>query len=980
MRKIILIGLLFYMCLSVPVMALSEEEPTSTTGGAAKRAFETLSANVGEISKANDEFFSLTTRRNAIIEFYSGKEKELVNEITSLKKDYNSLKSSIESAEDYKGFIKNLQKTEEFKNSFTDTLENLDKSTKSLQAGADELKTSISNNIDELEHIQKGLDDSITLRSDMTFKEILKKKRPGTDLLKLEVLPESGASNVTKGIAIINLGLYAYDVHNRLDSLMKDIAYGEADCKDYIMTGLSIGSLIPGVGLVYQAASIEETFELILGKKTIINENYSNAAQKVSELAEYVIGESMFDLLENKYYEQLENAKSADEVSEIISYAKNDHIELLVQLQETITDIRNNVRALEDENNPALNAVVYSLNNLESLITNYSREEVHNKGFESRYLEMAFTPRLNKLVNQSKEFYKKKYDELQQNVEEVSNVLNEMDDGSKVIKDAAITFENTSLEELVSLIDSETGNDYMGLIQQEHSQTIQPVSGDDETITEDDSKSDELSEDDSDEKKPTANSDVTQEKLEELEGKSREQLALKQQSNEINSKLSWNWQQKASYEDQLALLSNEKNELKDQLAEIESKLSEYQGKKTGLDKQEIIDKLENIRNGFVYAQYLKEKYNGDYNQLSYSEKFKLKKYSKIIYDNTYQTVYLFQNGYKHVKEAVDAYNQALSYQSENQAILAEITNLRAQQEELKNRISQIDAQMEILESSIAVLEPTIQALEEQGADMAEQISESQDYLSGLVSDVQDLEKQELAEEQAPSDNSETAPSYSGFLSALSTNGTLTGARPRSDTEPHVGMALTPIENNSGIFSGDYTIDTQSNSDSSGEYSYLSWGTWDETNPPQIYTENNGNVNTLAGGHWIMGELATDIPRQGSASYQGELIGDYKGFSSREAGVMTGSVSLNANFSNATITGSMNILRNNAQWANPTLQNSYLDAKHNAFGAELSGGYGGNVSGRFYGGKGTIPAEVGGDWWYLNNDGSAAVGIFRGKKQ
>jgi len=232
--------------------------------------------------------------------------------------------------------------------------------------------------------------------------------------------------------------------------------------------------------------------------------------------------------------------------------------------------------------------------------------------------------------------------------------------------------------------------------------------------------------------------------------------------------------------------------------------------------------------------------------------------------------------------------------------------------------------------------------------------------------------------------------YTGLISFIN-NGAIIGGDfegTTTKTPPSIGMSMRNVNNMDGVFNGNFTIASKVSSDSSGAYSYLSWGLWSASNAA-TFAQNNSVVTSLvSGGEWSMGKVALDIPKQGSATYIGQLSGDYNATVAAVPGgpgAMSGSINFNANFATGALTGSLKIKHNNILWANSSLTNGQVVFDPGNGGsahiqAGLSGGSAGGITGGFFGKNGVTPAESGGLWWLRKANNTSAAGLYRAKKQ
>jgi len=306
----------------------------------------------------------------------------------------------------------------------------------------------------------------------------------------------------------------------------------------------------------------------------------------------------------------------------------------------------------------------------------------------------------------------------------------------------------------------------------------------------------------------------------------------------------------------------------------------------------------------------------------------------------------------------------------------------------KNKMSQLQSELSNLDASLADLQRQLNDISTYHP--SNDLIRNQRNLKNLVVDYLDATKVQIGVNQEAKVNAVT--NYQGSFSSITSSVSAT-AGISTTAAPFIGMELHP-KNTSAVFSGSFKIKTQTHTDISGVYNYLSWGTWNATTTPspRLTFRTDGAVFPLIGGHWLMGIEAVDIPRTGSASYHGYLSGDFVSASGiRSPGLMGGAVNFNANFGSGTLTGNINAVKtgSSASWANGTFTNGRIetgDAGPNhtttSFHTRLTGGTitAGGIQGVFFGARGKVPAEAGGSWYIDQSNGSAASGIFRAKKQ
>jgi len=473
------------------------------------------------------------------------------------------------------------------------------------------------------------------------------------------------------------------------------------------------------------------------------------------------------------------------------------------------------------------------------------------------------------------------------------------------------------------------------------------------------------------------------EKRTKLEDKSREQLALQKEKGTIDSKIRSKNQQKRSYQNQINSLKNQENDLENQLRQVERQLAGGGSNSSSQDRDEI-RKLERALEAFTYAANLNRKYRGDFSKITGKESAQLKIRASIALGAGKYYKVLFNGAKKYVGKLQAKLD---SYQNQSGLSASDRKSFERQRDRIKRQLKEVKSSQHDLDYKLYSLNSTIRRLENDSKSLVVQLEDSREDLQDLVSDVTDLVKEQVASTQNPSN----APyiRYGGNISSLHSNnfGTIVSRGHGLDRSvaSAIGMELNP-ESRSGIYGGDFNIATMTNSDSSGTYNYMSWGTWDRTTPAQTITRTSGEVGGLSGGFWARGLGTKDIPRQGSATYSGNLSGNYRSPAlAIEYGTMSGTITLQADFANEKISGTLNILHNNAPWTNASFANENLHTDYGYFstdnvpltGSNVNHGY---VAGRLFGEVGAIPVEAGGGWSVSQTDNSTAVGIFRAKKQ
>lgn len=419
----------------------------------------------------------------------------------------------------------------------------------------------------------------------------------------------------------------------------------------------------------------------------------------------------------------------------------------------------------------------------------------------------------------------------------------------------------------------------------------------------------------------------------------------------------------------LEKLSREQLELRVEIDSIEYQLASYQNRANSIyneiqrlqkeqnnstvDNSAEIDALEQDRLRLARAILLYKKYEGDYSKIGWKDKIILNALAKSLGLSSRK---LFESPYFYYKQTKRKINILVN---SNQYVS--------------------DPQLAELQRELSKLNSKISELEDDRQQLVTDYNDNQEELADLVDDIKKFEKAQLA---ATGDdtwygNAKYRGTYAG---AYSTGGSNSG-RAYLNSSIRSGEHVT-FDNNWGVISGNFPIETIRKSDSSGRYDYLSWGRWELTSPPQIITEPGGHVNVFDQGQWLLGEAVTDLPMNGVAVYVGEISGDHSHNGNTYLNSITGVATLNADFGTRQFTGNFNFIKNGSPWVNANIPSSQIDGDGNIYGTFNNNATpGGAMYGQFYGPEGNgVPPEAGGGWHYSTSDGTQAVGIFRTKKQ
>lgn len=459
-----------------------------------------------------------------------------------------------------------------------------------------------------------------------------------------------------------------------------------------------------------------------------------------------------------------------------------------------------------------------------------------------------------------------------------------------------------------------------------------------------------------------------------LNEKALKQISQQENLNRIDTKLNSTNRRKDGYDQMHDKLSNKKNDLEHQLSQIESQLSQRRTN-TNHQRKTDINKLERYLEAYRYSESLYNKYNGDISKITWEEKRGLYRRSRLVLKSPKHYKTLFKTGRllaNTCQDQLDRYRTSSVPNGNKQ-------ELERQRSNLINEIRKVTSDLRTAENNLSSFSRSIKDLQTEQRNTSAQYEVSRKNLIDLASDIQDLQK----EQQAALPTTTSTPVYTGHFAAISNDGWTKDAQVKTNNpqeRPYVGMELQPWSEY-GVYLGQYNIATLHTSDSYGNYSYMSWGRWDGTNPPQRYIDLDGTGTTFAGGTWFIGSAIKNIPQQGSAKYLGDIEGDYRGPSNiREEGVISGTITLNSNFSNASLTGNVNIFRNGTPLINSALTNGRIDLQSGIFATDIQGADNGSVNGQFGGIDGTIPTEAGGGIWYEINNSHGIEAIFHAKQQ
>lgn len=183
-------------------------------------------------------------------------------------------------------------------------------------------------------------------------------------------------------------------------------------------------------------------------------------------------------------------------------------------------------------------------------------------------------------------------------------------------------------------------------------------------------------------------------------------------------------------------------------------------------------------------------------------------------------------------------------------------------------------------------------------------------------------------------------------------------------------------------------------ETTGHYSYTAWGEWSQTGG--LRTEHNGGsgVEQMAmHNNWAVGQATEDLPRQGSATYNGVAqghwytAGDLGNDANRPSygGGISGTVSMTVNFANTSVVAGVLDLHKvgGGNFATATMDNMQINRESSAFAGRLIGpniaptqSYNNKIHGQF---NGSAAEEISGHWTADHTNGEFASGVFAGER-
>ncbi|MCB2182165.1 MAG: transferrin-binding protein-like solute binding protein [Desulfobulbaceae bacterium] len=431
----------------------------------------------------------------------------------------------------------------------------------------------------------------------------------------------------------------------------------------------------------------------------------------------------------------------------------------------------------------------------------------------------------------------------------------------------------------------------------------------------------------------------------ELDAKAKEQLIIA--SNLASSNRSLN-----------ALNSQLQNK-KEELIKLEAQ--------TGSFNEAEYHRLKSLKTFYFQAKFLNKKYNGNISDIRPEDMQKLIMLAKNTLGSGREWRYLFTNSYSLYD---DTYRRYLDISKDRKTSATNITHIA----QLRERISR--------------LEQAIIPKRNENTEYQIQKHDIDFITMNLTDAANDDYNVILAAEQNPTPTTTTSE-WTGGYTRVYYNENLGdlyffgyGDGPAETKEIKPGNGSTLYLHPSGDGTGDERTRILSESEAAyfGNYSYTAWGTWSDPNATnKIYTS-----------HWVVTDQTPDVemPKQGSATYQGKLAGGQWTLGQTGYNAVNGNINLNADFGSGVISGNLTVKNasTGATWGTASISNGSIG--DSGFGGQLVGAgisntetWHSQIHGDF-GGKSA--AETGGVWAITkgtgNNGDERAVGVFRAKKQ
>jgi hypothetical protein len=202
----------------------------------------------------------------------------------------------------------------------------------------------------------------------------------------------------------------------------------------------------------------------------------------------------------------------------------------------------------------------------------------------------------------------------------------------------------------------------------------------------------------------------------------------------------------------------------------------------------------------------------------------------------------------------------------------------------------------------------------------------------------------------------------------------------------IGSGAVQLKLNVQTATGDKVLDTitttPTTNDGTRQFQYVGWGEYIGTGKTFVAPWDS-QTKTVQHGYYTIGVPTNHYPDGGSypksATYNGSIQGDYANNTSGNiAGAVSGTITFNADFTNNSIGGQMNVNVNNTPWETTTFNNINFSQQDNSFNGSMTiiGGGTGQIAGGF---NGQNAEESAGGFFINKNNGEGVSGIYRAKR-
>ena len=292
-----------------------------------------------------------------------------------------------------------------------------------------------------------------------------------------------------------------------------------------------------------------------------------------------------------------------------------------------------------------------------------------------------------------------------------------------------------------------------------------------------------------------------------------------------------------------------------------------------------------------------------------------------------------------------------------------------------------------LKTKVTILANAARKKETERRSLFTEYQSNQNELTSLISDINDTAKEDIASSNSPAltnpfygnvsylGNGATTETFEGYFAASTSNDFSSSNQNTSFRAGDANEFITP------------NINTGSGNHFTDGYQYVAWGQWN-SNGHQIV--EGTDTNNALGGYWVLGQQAYNIPPQGTATYSGDMKGDYINVAGNaERGAIGGTIGFNVDFSQNTIRGNGSLTLHNSPLDTfsfnpvnlgnvPSSDLGGIDTSHWFYTNQVNTGSGQNmnIAGSLNGNRGGEMS--GGFQWGEGNANSAnsASGIFR----